>query len=228
MATTSTAHDSDRGDNPDREGKIFPVTAQPTVAVVVVVVVVGIMTNENEVSRRGRQPDELPEHPIHGKGIASRPPPSPPPRPPPRHSTGTAILLRLPMPMCTATVSTTPTTTAVPLSLPLYPPQPPMSTPPPMDDGPLPLSPSDALPPPPSRGDGHNSRPTTYQRILCGIHGRSVACCRSPKDLGYTLTFIDADGAMHMMQISNILNALHPFISFLPAFLNNMILTRCF
>ena len=33
------------------------------------------------------------------------------------------------------------------------------------------------------------------------IHGRSVACCRSPKDLGFTLTCIDADGAMHMFPI---------------------------
>ena len=45
----------------------------------------------------------------------------------------------------------------------------------------------------------------------------SVACCRSPRDLGYTLTCIDADGAMHMMQIRRSLNALHPFSSFLPA-----------
>ena len=55
-----------------------------------------------------------------------------------------------------------------------------------------------------------------YRRILCRIHGRPLACCTSPKALGYTPTCIDAD-AMQMMQISKIHNALHPFISFLPA-----------
>ena len=69
------------------------------------------------------------------------------------------------------------------------PPPPPISRP--RDDrSPQPwgeLSPSD---PPP------NSRPTTYRCILCRIHGQSVACCWSPNDLGYTLTCIDADGAM--------------------------------
>ena len=65
-------------------------------------------------------------------------------------------------------------------------------------------------PPPPTP-------PTTYRCILCRIHGWSVACCRLSKDLGYTLTCIDADGAMHIMQTSKILNALHPFIIFLPA-----------
>ena len=59
------------------------------------------------------------------------------------------------------------------------------------------------------------SRPTTYQCILCRIDGRSVTCCRSPKALGYTLIGIDADGAMRIMQISKILNALHPFVTFL-------------
>ena len=64
--------------------------------------------------------------------------------------------------------------------------------------------------------DEHHCRPTTY-RILCRIHGLSVACCRLPKGLGYTLTCIDADGVMHMMQKSSIHNALHPFITYLPA-----------
>ena len=38
-----------------------------------------------------------------------------------------------------------------------------------------------------------------YSPILCGVHGRSVACCRSPKNLGHTLTCLDAAGAMRMM-----------------------------
>ena len=73
------------------------------------------------------------------------------------------------------------------------------------------------VPPPPGGGDGHHCRPNTYQRILCRIHGWSVACCRLPKALGYTLTCIDADGVMHMVQISKIHNALRSFISYQPA-----------
>ena len=38
-----------------------------------------------------------------------------------------------------------------------------------------------------------------------------------PKALAYTLTCIDANGVMHVMQISKINNALHPFISYPPA-----------
>ena len=58
---------------------------------------------------------------------------------------------------------------------------------------------------------------TTTCMGLCRIHGRSVACCRSLKGLGLTVTCIDADGAMRIMQISKSLNALYPFISFLHA-----------
>ena len=66
-------------------------------------------------------------------------------------------------------------------------------------------------------GGGHHSQRTTYQRILCRIHGRSVACCRSPQGLAFPLTCIDADDAMRIMQISKSLHALHPFISLPPA-----------
>ena len=37
------------------------------------------------------------------------------------------------------------------------------------------------------------------------------------KALAYTLTCIDANGVMHVMQISKINNALYPFMSYLPA-----------
>ena len=79
----------------------------------------------------------------------------------------------------------------------------PFSSPPPplpRDDGfPSPRgepSPSDGSPPGGGGGGVHHSRPATYRRIACRIHGRSVACCRSPKDLGYPLTCTDADSAM--------------------------------
>ena len=58
---------------------------------------------------------------------------------------------------------------------------------------------------------------TTADQTLIGAHyahGRSVGLPKAP---GYTLTCINADGVMHMMQISKIQKALHPFISFLPA-----------
>ena len=86
------------------------------------------------------------------------------------------------------------------------PPHPP--TPPSRDDAPSPPTPERC---------GHNCQPITYWCILCRIHGRSVAHCSSPKALGHTLTCIDADSAMHMMQISKNHNALHLFISYLPA-----------
>ena len=72
-------------------------------------------------------------------------------------------------------------------------PPPPMSSPPPE------ITP----PPPPLRMDTTPGQPLVARRILCRIHGQSVSCCRSPKDLGFTLTCIDAYGAMHMFPISN-------------------------
>ena len=72
------------------------------------------------------------------------------------------------------------------------------------------ISPPGTMVPPQPRGGcrqvtvGHHSRPTTYRHILCRVYGWSLACCRSPKDLGHRLTCIHANCAMHTMQISKI------------------------
>ena len=90
-----------------------------------------------------------------------------------------------------------------------------MSTPPPREDG-YPTNPGGDCCQVMHHFRGHHCRPNTYRRRLCRIHGRSVACCKLPKALGYTLTCIDADGVLHMTQISTIHKALHPFIGCLP------------
>ena len=53
--------------------------------------------------------------------------------------------------------------------------------------------------------------------VLHNINEADLCDAVLPKALAYTLTCIHANGVMHVMQISTINNALHPFISYQPA-----------
>ena len=89
-----------------------------------------------------------------------------------------------------------------------------------------------STPPPPARDDGSpqpgedvhqvvGGMDTTPDQPLTGAYYVEFMAVQllvvGCQDLGFTLTCIDADGAMRILQVSKSLNALHTFISFLPA-----------
>ena len=53
--------------------------------------------------------------------------------------------------------------------------------------------------------------------VLHNINEADLCVAVLPEALAYTLTCINANGVMHLMQMREINNALHPFISYLPA-----------
>jgi hypothetical protein len=52
---------------------------------------------------------------------------------------------------------------------------------------------------------------------LHNINEADLCVAVLPEALAYTLTCINANGVMHLMQMREINIALHPFISYLPA-----------
>jgi hypothetical protein len=53
--------------------------------------------------------------------------------------------------------------------------------------------------------------------VMHNINEAELCDAVLPKALAYTLTCINSNGVMHLMQISKINSTLHPFISYLPA-----------
>ena len=52
--------------------------------------------------------------------------------------------------------------------------------------------------------------------VLHNINEADLCVAVLPEALAYTLTCINANGVMHLMQISTLNNVLHPFISYPP------------